>query len=317
MNQEYQRNFTSVSKEVNDFFEREKINVDEIMTDTDDTQKDMKELNYLAGKYGIYKKPTIKNVCLANITGPVDRLVRAFVRGYHPNIFLQMHLLYNSSPGKEYCARDLDLLGYSKDKIIEVLRKSFLEDPIKTKSDGNGHYVVDENGFHRFTLLKVLYLDEIHGAKGDQKKINEINHKYTIPISVCDLDEDRTYCNYLITTYGLEERTETEEYDDRAIYIKKWKPKPWKPEKSIIENSELIQYTKKVIREHPEAIQLQYSTDFEPMSSVEFYLVKNDLKNFFTYYQSIPSFKRFIDQYFREYFIDQDPTDTEDVRNKI
>lgn len=317
MNKEYQRDFTSVSKEVNDFFEREHIDVDEIMIDTDSNQKDMNELNYLAWRYGIYKNSKMKNVCLADITGPADKLVKALGETYHPNIFLQMHLLYNSVSEKEYFSRDLKLLGYSRDEIIEVLRKSFVEDPINTKTDGNGHYVIDENGFHRFALLKVLYLDEIHKAKGDQKKIDEINQKYTIPISVCELDEERTYCNYLITTYGLEERTEIYDYDDRAICIKKLKPRPWKPEKSIVGNNEIIQYTKRIIKEHPAALQLKYSDEYEPMSSIEFYRFKNDLKMMEQYYQLIPSFKRFIDENFSEIFLNQDPTDTEDIRSKI
>ena len=72
-----------------------------------------------------------------------------------------------------------------------------------------GKYTVLDNGLHRYTLLRILYLSELAQANGDEKKIAELAEKYTIPAYVTGIDTEKTYCKYLLKQV----RNENDELD--------------------------------------------------------------------------------------------------------
>ena len=59
--------------------------------------------------------------------------------------------------------------------------------------------MIHNNGIHRYTLLRILYLSEVTKANGNKEKIEEIRKRYTIPAKVTSVDLDKTYCRYLLT----------------------------------------------------------------------------------------------------------------------
>lgn len=179
------------------------ISIEELSSCVDCTIHSRREENPIVAGYKFEKKGKMENVSIADIIG------YEYQNKGGNNIFLSMnYFFYTSSEGTEYTSRSIGMLDYREDNILGGLKESFIKEPISLIETGEGHYNVFYNGFHRYTLLRILYLNEVAKAKGDKEKLEQLRKKYTIPAMVTGVDLDKTYCKYLLTKTrcGEEER---------------------------------------------------------------------------------------------------------------
>lgn len=135
-----------------------------------------------------------KQICIKDILG-FDYSWRR-----ETNDLYQTFNSYFNSEGDSYHSRANGMLEYSSSDIAEKLSASFRVEPIKVVEVEEGKYVVDENGIHRFNILKVSYLGEIAKCTS-QEEVEEVNEKFTIPVKVRKIDIFKSYCNYLLNTF--------------------------------------------------------------------------------------------------------------------
>lgn len=173
------------------FFERNGISVQDVCSKVDCHIYSPMEVNPLAAtsKFKTEEKP--KMVSIADVVG-----YNAQSKNIIPNVFLSMDQFFDEKQAG-YSARSTEMLEYDKDNIIEGLKESFVDEPIVLSETGEGTYTV-EDGLHRYTILRALYLSEAAKVNGDEEKLAKLAEKYTIPASVKGVDLDKTYCNYLL-----------------------------------------------------------------------------------------------------------------------
>ena len=90
-------------------------------------------------------------------------------------------------------------LKMSKDEMIKAIQSTFDKDHIYLSEVKYGKYMVGDNGRHRVTMLRFLYIDEV--LKGE-KPIEEINEKYSIKAEIQNYDLTLTYMYFLLANTG-------------------------------------------------------------------------------------------------------------------
>ena len=175
-----------------EFLKKNGIVIEDVCSNIDSTIHTAAEENEIVSKYNFQTEAKDEMISVANIVG-YDRTFY----GLDKNIFLSMDHFF-STKGSTYHTRSVGMLEYDKDNIIESLKESFESEPISLIATGEGTYTILNNGLHRYTLLRVLYLSEAAKVKDNPKKLAELAKKYTIPASVTGVDLDKTYCKYLL-----------------------------------------------------------------------------------------------------------------------
>lgn len=173
------------------------------------------------------------------------------------------------------------MLKYSSDEIIEKLYPSFKNEPIRILELDNGCRVISGNGLHRYTLLRILYINELKKVKGDKEKEELVKQKYSIPVEVTKVDLFKTYCQYIIKFIASDNTFLSNEYDKN--YKNTGKVELYsKGKMTILDDEQLLNYTKKLMMNLPSYLKE---------------LLINDINMNCKFYAS---FKFFIETYFSE-----------------
>lgn len=154
-----------------------------------------KDINEILEYYGVSINIGWKDVCIKDILG--------YDYGWRnePNDLLKCFNSYFDSEGDTYHSRANSMLDYSSSEMIEKLKASFKNEPICLSEVEDNKYVIGTNGIHRFIILKVSYLGELSKCT-TQEEIEEVNKKFTIPVTVQKTDVFKSYCNYLLNRFG-------------------------------------------------------------------------------------------------------------------
>lgn len=174
------------------FLERNGISIEQVCSSVDCNIHSRMEENPIVASYNFQTEEQIERISVADIIG-----YEANNKG-GKNIFFSMDYFFDDD-ASGYRGRSVGMLEYNENNILEQLKYSFEREPISLIETGEGHYNVYYNGFHRYTLLRILYLNEVSKAKGDKEELAWLRKKYTIPAKVIGVDLDKTYCKYFLT----------------------------------------------------------------------------------------------------------------------
>lgn len=257
------------------FIQLHNIDIDTIYEDLQIYNE--REINSIIADYKLDGQTSTEIVCIADILG-----YDYSWKGLSNNLAKNFHGFFGNQDS--YHSRSLGMLKYGSNDIIEKLSRSFTSEPIKTLELEDGKKVISVNGLHRYTLLRIHYINELNKVKGNEDKEEELKQKYSIPIEVTKVDLLKTYCNYIISFVTHDSVYISNEYDDNYKRTGKVKLSS-KNETITLDDAQLIEYTKKIIRSLPQYIEE---------------LLINDINISCEYYNS---FKLFIDTYFSEEII--------------
>lgn len=230
------------------FLERNGISIEDVCSKIDCHIYSSREINPIISNYGFQTKEESQMVSIADIVGYDTQF-----REINQNIFMSMDSFFDDK-GTGYLTRSLGMLEYDTESIIESLRQSFELEPISLIETGEGTYTVFNNGLHRYTLLRILYLSEAAKANGDKEKLAEIAKKYTIQVEVTGVDLDKTYCKYLLQMINVKDDewkvTDIQtEYDSKYNLTGNVIVKYANGEKEALSNELLLLLTKERIAE--------------------------------------------------------------------
>ena len=141
-----------MNKDVQLFLNRNNTTKEEVISKTDAHIYEPSEINQIIDVFGLYNMKADDKISINDIVG-----YKTY--GDYENIFDSMSTYFDSQ-GPERFNRSVGMLNYSNDQIIAALNETFINEPIVVKEADKGKYVIDENGFHRFTILKANYLIE-------------------------------------------------------------------------------------------------------------------------------------------------------------
>lgn len=291
---------------VNNFFIKEQINPEDVLSLVDCNVHSIKEVNPIANKFGIYKELQDDVISIGDIIG-FENDWQSLVEGRPENVFDGLNMLFIEG-GNEYQTRALGMLEYSKEEATERLSKSFQDQPIILKSTGEGSYSVAGNGKHRFMLLKSLYLSELSKIKDNPNEIENLKNKYKIPAKVKYLDLNKTYSTYFLMTYGIETIQKIELLDSQSpsdfkncISVETNQKGIFGSNQTFILNdNDLIKYTKTIIQQNPDILDKEPPREeFKGLYDKKAFEWKQRmalLKQLPAFYKEIKSFREFFDK---------------------
>ena len=122
------------------------------------------EINSLISNNRILLKMESSSVSIADILGTKRNV----------DLDRNFNLLFDES-NSEFQTRDLELLQYTSDQILYILAESFRKQPLVISEVDTGKYIIEDNGYHRYSLLRLHYLNEYIKVKDNPDLINELN----------------------------------------------------------------------------------------------------------------------------------------------
>lgn len=173
----------------------------------------------------------LENISIADIIG-VNKQI---------DLDKNFNFLFNEN-GSEFQTRSLGLLKYSNEEIINALRESFKNHPLVISEVDDAKYIVEDNGYHRYSVLRLHYLSEYIKVKDNSELLSELNKKYTIPVSVYKLDYLKTYCTSILKEAGINIKVKTNSVTKKSKIIIDGKV-------VTMNDSEFVQYTKNLLIE--------------------------------------------------------------------
>lgn len=252
------------------FFTNNGFSISDVSENVDTHIYSPMEVNKIVSDYGFQVRTSTRYVSIADIVG-----YDTSFHGNSSNIFDNMDYFFDKY-GTSYQKRSTQMLEYSKDDIIEGLSNSFEREPMALIETGEGTYTVFTNGLHRYTLLRALYLCEASKVQCDEKALNALKKKYTIPVKVQEIDLDKTYCAFILDyAGGCGVKSIDTEYDSNHNVTSNAKVTFSDGTTQSLSTEELIQLTDEKIK----------NNKFLPFI----------MQNFTNRY---PSFKKFIDDNF-------------------
>lgn len=261
-----------MNREFMEFIQKNNIKIEEIYDDLQIYSE--QEINSIIANYKLEGNTIETIVSIADIIG------YDYGWGERSNNLAKNFSCFFSNTDS-YHSRSLGMLKYTSDDIVDKLQYSFTREPIKVLELDNGKKVISVNGLHRYTLLRIHYLNELHIVKGDQEKEKQIRKKYGIPVQLTQVDLLKTYCHFLIKYACPNKICVSTNYDENYNRTGKVEVST-KKERLVLNDAELLKYTKNIIRNIPE-------------SMIEFFI-----SNINMYCEFYDSFKVFIDTYFSE-----------------
>ena len=162
----------------------------------------------------------------------------------------------------------------NKEEMINDLKKSFNAERI-ILDQVDDKFVVSQNGCHRTSILKFLYIDEV--LKGNTP-LEELNEKYKIKARVDKYDMTLTYTNYLLNNMKIVNRIE-KDYDDNYKETNKFIVKYNNDQPKLLSKEEIMNSFGEIINQNE--------------SNMDEYLL-NDIKRLS---KVIPSFNDFLKEY--------------------
>lgn len=147
------------------------------------------ELNKLVSDYGMYHKAEDTMVSVGDILGGDY---------FFDNILFSLSRYFDKN-GSGYEQRSVSLLEQYDNgaEMLLGLERSFIREKIDIKEVLPGKYVISNNGLHRYTALRIHYLNEFlkSGSDIDRSKLKE---KYMIPVCARKIDYVKTYSNFIL-----------------------------------------------------------------------------------------------------------------------
>ena len=175
------------------FLVRNKIDLKKFKNINSSHIYDTNEINSLVAKYGFYYDRENASISIGDIIGYEKSINQS------SNIFYSLGNYFDSSKDL-YHARCVELLEYSSNDLLEVLKKSFIDHPIIVNEIPNNKYIINTNGFHRYTVLRAHFVNESYNMDIDSDEYAKIKKKYEIPLQLRKLDLTMTYCKFLLVT---------------------------------------------------------------------------------------------------------------------
>ena len=172
------------------------------------------------------------------------------------------------------------MLNYSSEEIIDGLSKSFIKEPICIQEAERGIYTISTNGLHRYTILKMHYLNDLIKSTSASSR-RALKEKYKIPVRIQRINYIKTYCNYLLDTFFSIDLYQ--ERDGKGRTTGKTKIISEKKE-IVMTDEELIKYTR------------------EKLKNVDSILYENVEKAVSLRSEKYQSFQNFIQEYFSDIF---------------
>lgn len=271
--------YDRTTKSNNKLFKQKKIN----KTFRDFANKHLIDIENLINN-GLLKNPKISeiNSLITNnrvLTSMIDDSVSiADIIGTKKPIDLDknFNLLFDESTS-EFQTRDLGLLEYSNEQILNVLSDSFKNHPLVISEVDTGKYIVEDNGYHRYSILRLHYLNEYMKVKDNPALVAELNKKYTIPVKVYKLDTIKTYSTTLLKELGINVEVKNKGLTKQSTILIDGK-------KVTMSDAELIEFTKEKINSDSNSVQIINRLLNESESFREFYneylmdeLLENDI----------------------------------------
>ena len=189
------------------FFNNNNIDVNKLEQVTESHIFSTKEVDSIAYKYGMYGNSKNELISIADIIG-YDAC-----GGNAENIFDSFDSFFDRN-GDGYYKRSCGLLDIPRENIMQVLKQSFTGEPININHIHGKNNLISINGLHRYTVLRVHFLNESYMIDKDSAEYTELKEKYTIPVLVKHLDLIKTYSNYLLNKVSLFKGYVKSEYND-------------------------------------------------------------------------------------------------------
>ncbi|MBQ8219265.1 MAG: hypothetical protein IJZ79_05875, partial [Bacilli bacterium] len=122
------------------------------------------------------------------------------------NILSTMNNFFDSKQNSYY-TKSITMLDYNNGKEMiyglehyvgqdGIERNIFLSEPMCVEEIKDGKFIITSNGLHRFTLLRIHYLNELLKSNSDISKLKE---KYMIPVKIEKVNYFKTYSNYILS----------------------------------------------------------------------------------------------------------------------
>jgi len=282
-----------MNRENIEFLKRNNIDIYELNQTVDCHIYSREEENPIVANYDFQNPSEKGNVSIARIIGYDTRF-----RRIPSNIIMSMDDFFDAT-GDGYHTRSIGMLQYTKEDILESLKKSMEREPISIIETGEGNYTILSNGLHRYTLLRILYLSEIANAKGNKEEIERINNKYTIPVEITGVDLEKTYCKYIL----MENQVMGDDWCDNGIRdIQTYYDEDFSNtgrieliynngKKIIMDKEQLMQFTRKFIIENNDRLNI----------------IQDVMKD----YKKYKSLKKFINDNFSDIFKINEQNNTE------
>lgn len=184
-----------------------------------------------------------------------------------------------NSKGDGYHMRSVGLLRYTADNAMDKI--DFEYEPIVVDEMDTNKYVISRNGLHRYSVLKILYLNEYMHYVGNNDKIDELRKKYTFPVDVAGVDFFKTYSKFLLMIYPCGIKDIEQEWD--------YSNYKYSGRLRVIKN---------------DGSQVILETDQDLLSYVKSHsVISRNIGSAQWYYNHYPSFRHFLEEYYSD-FID-------------
>lgn len=247
--------------------------MDEIEKLDESKLQSKEDINRIVYTNGLYDKEEDTYISIADIVG-YDYSWRN-----SRDIILSFDNYFNKQ-GTNYQTRSISMLNYSSEEIIDGLSKSFIKEPICIQEAERGIYTISTNGLHRYTILKMHYLNDLIKSTSASSR-RALKEKYKIPVRIQRINYIKTYCNYLLDTFFSIDLYQ--ERDGKGRTTGKTRIISEKKE-IVMTDEELIKYTR------------------EKLKNVDSVLYENAEKAVSLRSEKYQSFQNFIQEYFSDIF---------------
>lgn len=176
------------------FIKNHNIDVDKFLTLPESHIYSESEINPIVKKYGIRKKQERTELSIGEIIG-YDGALYSWDR----NILFSMKKYFDKN-GEVYHTRSLGMLDFQNGcEALKQLELSFKKEAIKVLEADKNKFCISANGLHRYTVLRLHYLNERIQGK---LSLKELNKKYQIPVTLSKTDFFKTYCNFMLMKFS-------------------------------------------------------------------------------------------------------------------
>lgn len=179
---------------VRNFIQSNNIDIDSISNMSSAYVYEMREINEIVSKYGIYRSSDVTAISVADIVGIFSLPVNYNKQNIVSN--LDNYFKDTGEKIKTYSNRANSMLDYNKDNIISGLYETNKREPMEVILFDNGQALIADNGLHRYHVLRILYLSEFAYCTSEEEK-ETLRKKYVVPVKAKEIDYVKTYSNYM------------------------------------------------------------------------------------------------------------------------
>lgn len=222
---------------IREFFCNHNINVEKLAYQKDSHVWNMEEIDSLVANYGMNGKQYNGQISIADIIGYEACGVHS------PNLLYDLSEFFDRN-GDGYHARSCGLLDIPSNMIMQRLEQSFENEPIVVRHIHGNNNIIYTNGLHRYTVLRVHFLNESYGLDKQSKEYQALREKYTLPAKIIPIDLLKTYSNYLLVTNPKFKISVSMHYDSNFQPTNNVEVKFNNCEKQILNDEQLLALTR-------------------------------------------------------------------------